>query len=182
MNPAFIFHELKNFSAEKTAQGLFLVLLKADRIPPHLGLLIESRWFTLDVRGATGDADAQALLQAIERKKIASVFVHLAWPRGLSAEQGRARAKEIFEAYPALGKNEDTCYSPIRDFISAIYGEAFQRTNFVFELLKLLQDNNLLIENFGAHLPAGEFSLLAYGMSEVRASIAAALETGAAPR
>lgn len=171
--PVFVFENLQPL-LETLPAGLYLVLLKTDKIPPHLGMITGNNWFTLDVKGVTAGTDADRLLQSLRRKNIASVFVKLAWPRGLQQEPMNQLLREKFTAYPALGDNEHTCVSPIRDVLAHIYNPELASCDFVFELLQYVADKNLIVETYQLAHPELRWEMPGYGMDDVRKGIAEA--------
>ncbi|TND06554.1 MAG: hypothetical protein FD123_3489 [Bacteroidetes bacterium] len=174
MTAGFAFPEISVWDPAKTAEGLWLILLKATRVPPHLGILADGRWFTLDINGAKVNGDGERLLQAVQRKKIPAAFVRFAWPRGLSKEKAQDLLTEIFSVYQPLGETPATCFSPIRDFCEKIYGEQYRQPQFVFQLLRQLEKDGLFNEVSGLHVANKNFVLPHYDMQAVRNSIASA--------
>lgn len=168
--PVFVFEHLQPLP-EQLPEGLYLALLKTDKTPPHLGLISGNNWYTLDVKGPTTGADAARLLQSLRRKNIPSVFVQLAWPRGLQQEQMQQLLHEKFSAYPALGDNEHTCVSPIRDVLAHIYDPQLINCDFVFDLLRILAEKNLLLHTYQLAHTAARWEMPGYGMADVRKGI-----------
>lgn len=171
--PVFVFEHLQPLP-EQLPEGLYLALLKTDKTPPHLGLIAGNNWYTLDVKGTTTGADAARLLQSLRRKNIPSVFVQLAWPRGLQLEQMQQLLHEKFSAYPALGDNKHTCVSPIRDVLAHLYDPQLKTCDFVFDLLHLLAGKNLLQQTYQLAHDDTHWEMPGYGMADVRKGIALA--------
>ena len=59
---------------------VYLVLLYASRVPPHLLVSVNGKIFTLSVKGATVDGELSALLTLIRRKNIETIFIKLSLP------------------------------------------------------------------------------------------------------
>lgn len=171
--PVFVFEHLQPLP-EPLPEGLYLALLKTDKTPPHLGLIAGNNWYTLDVKGATVGTDADRLLQSLQRKNIPSVFVQLAWPRGLQLEQLQQLLHEKFSAYPALGDNEHTCVSPIREALAHIYDPQLKNCDFVFELLRILAEKNLLLHTYQLAHASTRWEMPGYVMADVREGITSA--------
>jgi hypothetical protein len=171
--PVFVFEHLQPLP-EPLPESLYLALLKTDKTPPHLGLIAGNNWYTLDVKGATTGADAARLLQSLRRKNIPSVFVQLAWPRGLRLEQMQQLLHETFSAYPALGDNEHTCVSPIREVLAHIYDPQLKTCDFVFDLLRILADKNLVQQTYHFAHDDTRWEMPGYGIADVRKGIVSA--------
>src|SRR4051812_223107 len=60
--------------------GVFLILLHANSIPPHLLVGVHGKIFTLTIKGATVDSELASLLTLIRRKHIGTLFIRLSLP------------------------------------------------------------------------------------------------------
>lgn len=117
----------------------FLVLLHANRIPPHLLVSIHGKIFTLSVKGATVDGELASLLQLIRRKKIETVFIRLSLPPVFTFEQLQSEIRQCTLAYPRVDVGMATCLAPIRDFCGAVYKAETGQVNLVFDLISELR-------------------------------------------
>ncbi len=144
--------------------GQYIVLLHADKVPPHLGMLDHGRYHSLTYKNVIVDQSLETLLRAIDGKGIGSLFVEVESVPDL-------RTFFVDDSKIELGKS--TCLSPIRNAFSTKL-EAAKDTRFIFELLPLLQAEGMLGISLFKNLTVeeGVFSLNKYGMEEVNARIA----------
>src|ERR1017187_7402727 len=73
---------------------VYLVVLYAMRIPPHLALSVNGKLCTLTVRGATIDGEMKALLALIRRRSIESLFIRLSVPPLFTLEELHTEIKK----------------------------------------------------------------------------------------
>jgi len=150
---------------------VFLVLLYANRIPPHLAVSINGKLFTLTVKGASVDTELSTLLKLIRKNKIETVFIKLSVPPLFSLEQLRNEIKKYTLAYPRVGVGIATCLAPIKDFCHSVYETETNKINFVFELFPKLNEQHITGKiyhmNMENYISQNTFTLRTYGMNEI---------------
>lgn len=156
---------------------VFLVLLHANRIPPHLLVSVNGKLFTLTVKGATVDGELSALIKLIRKNKVETIFVKLNVPTVCTVEQLRAEIKKFMLAYPRVDVSIATCLAPIKDFCHSVYSTETQKINFVFELLPKLNEQKVTGDiyqmNMEDHIIQNSFSLRTYSMNDIYEGIRA---------
>lgn len=164
---------------------VYLVLLYATRVPPHLLVSVNGKIFTLSVKGATVDGELPALLTLIRRKNIETVFIRLALPRLFTLEQLKKEIRTCTLAYPRADIGIATCLTPIKDFCHTIYNTETKNVNLIFDLLPKLQERNAMKDcyymNLEKHMTfsppdsggvrGGQFSLNMYEVNDVYEAI-----------
>lgn len=154
---------------------IYLILLYATRIPPHLLVSVNGKIFTLSVKGATVDGELAALLQLIRKKKIETLFIRLQMPPIFSIDQLRKEIRECTLAYPKADIGIATCLTPIRDFCHSVYDTDSKNVNLIFDLLPKLEQRNVMKEyyhlNLENHLLSNSFSLSQYEVNDVYEAI-----------
>src|ERR1035437_10916443 len=108
---------------------VFLVLLYATRIPPHLLISINGKLFTLSVKGANVDGELSALLTLIRKKNIETIFIRLHMPLLFTMEQLQEEIRNCTLAYPRDDIGIATCLTPIKDFCHSIYDTDTKNVN-----------------------------------------------------
>ena len=150
---------------------VYLVILYATRVPPHLAVSINGKLFTLTVKGATVDGELKALLKLIQQRNIDSIFIKLSVPPVFTMEELRKEIKKYTLAYPRVDIGIATCLSPIKDFCFEIYDTEVQRVNYVFDLLPKLYEKNIITScyhlNLDRYLSGDSFHLAKYTMNEI---------------
>ena len=157
----------------------FLVLLYADRVPPHLSLSVQGQLFSLDVRGATIGADIAPMWRLIHQRKIETLFVQLQLPPLLDLAVLRQQLAVLTSAYPSVQVGNITCLAPIKDFCSKVYSTEVGDVDFVFDLLPKLEEQGVLADTYHLNMERyldenGAFKLRTYSMFDVNERIGAA--------
>ena len=156
-------------------QGVYLVLLHAINVPPHLALLVNGKVFSLEVKGPTISMEMTSLLRLIHRKKVKSIFIKLSMPEIFTMEDLQQEVKKYFLSYPRIDNGIVTCLAPIKDFCTYVYQEDLQQVNFIFELLPKLEEQQVIDASFqlylDEYLQEETFQLQRYSMEDVNESI-----------
>jgi hypothetical protein len=162
-------------------RDVYLVLLYANRIPPHLAVTVSGKLFTLTTRGATVDGELAPLLKLIRKNRIESIFVRLNVPLLFTMEQLHAEIKKYTLAYPRVDVGIATCLNPIRDFCGKVYDADAGKVNFIFELLPKLEARQAVGEcfymNMENYLSRDSFMLRTYTMNDIFEGIRGAQAT-----
>jgi len=157
---------------------VYLVVLYATRIPPHLAISVNGKLFTLTVKGATVDGELGALLKLIRQRNIDSIFIKLSVPAVFTTDQLRNEIKKYTLAYPRVDIGIATCLSPIKDFCEEIYSTEMQKVNYVFDLLPKLYERNVITScyqlNLDRYLTGSSFYLSRYNMNDIYEGIRSA--------
>ncbi len=172
------FYKISNLlSANDTLlkNDVYLVLLYASRVPPHLLVSVNGKIFTLSVKGATVDGELSALLTLIRRKNIETIFIKLSLPSLFTIEQLKEEIRACTLAYPRADIGIATCLTPIKDFCHSVYDTETKNVNLIFDLLPKLQERNAMCDcyqmNMEKHLSGNSFSLNMYEVNDVYEAI-----------
>jgi len=154
---------------------IYLILLYATRIPPHLLVSINGKIFTLSIKGATVDGELAALLQLIKKKKIETLFLRLQMPPIFTIDQLRKEIRQCTLAYPRADIGIATCLTPISDFCHSVYDTDSKNVNLIFDLLPKLQQQDAMKEcyhlNLENHIAFGSFRISPYEVNDVYEAI-----------
>lgn len=172
-------YELKNIVPANEAiarNGAYLVILYADRVPPHLSLSVNGQLFSLDVNGTTVGDDIGPLLRLIHKRNVETIFVELNLPPLFDMEMLRRQVATSTSAYPHVKAGLVTCLAPIKDMCAAVYQTEIQDINFVFDLLPRLDAQKVLGQcfhfNMFQHLSSTlSFKLRTYSMLDINERI-----------
>ncbi|MBA2612014.1 MAG: hypothetical protein H0U95_08590 [Bacteroidetes bacterium] len=122
-------------------KGSWLVVLHANRIPPHVGILINGNYNSLTIKGHELNVNADALLKTISQKKIESVFVKLKKHPVFSLDHQLDMFKESIKRFGPVRQYEATCLSPIKLFFEEFYAVQLIETELYADLMKRLSEN-----------------------------------------
>lgn len=136
-------HITKQFQEEDLQNGLFIFIFRATRIPPHLGIITNGKLYDISTIGPNLGLSVQDFYKTIVKRKTETIFIELNKKEVNNIE---VLIAENVKKYWKVTK-EVSCLSPIRDFIEEVYNlKEAQAANFIFELLPILQKNNLVKE------------------------------------
>jgi hypothetical protein len=151
VNEIHISGELK---AEEVKKGIFLVLLHVNRVPPHIGMLIDNVYHSLSIKGQELNVSGDALLKNISLRKIPSVFMEIRkHPVFSNVHLAEAFAEQV-KQFDKVNIAGNTCLSPVRLFFSEFYALDSSKIELVFDLLEQLGKNHFGARALGAHLDA----------------------------
>lgn len=149
VNSIHIAGELKTALVRK---GIFLVLLHANRLPPHIGMMIDFTYHSLSIKGAELNIRGEALLKNISLRKIATVMMRIKKHPVFSNEHLGECFAEMVRQHESLGAGGNTCLSPVKLFFEEFYAIDKGKIDLVFDLLAALRQNNFAEDASGAHL------------------------------
>ena len=140
-------------------RGTFLCLFGTDKTPPHLGLVVDGKYYSTSAKGSRVGENAELILRRVKQSTIPTLFIQL----DVLVDMNKlARA---FENYPKL-KESQTCLLPIKDYINSI-GEDVTPANFVFELIPILHNLKLISDSFSLYMQDSSFKLKVYSKEDI---------------
>lgn len=155
----------KSFSSESIFnKGFYLWILKVDRIPPHLILSYNGKYYNLSVYGKFIGQSIERLLKTINQKKIKTLVLSLTDFENLQSNIVKSYNK--FERVEAPGI---TCISPIKELFQVYaYPDSIST---IHDLIPLLIKNNVVTSNYGINLELNKndnsFELPFYTINDV---------------
>lgn len=164
-----------SFKKEYLKGGVFLVLLNALKVPPHLLLVVSGKVFSISTLGPSLDESVERYLNFIHKRRIPSVFVKLALPPVFTQEELLGKIRTITSSYPRVDIGVATCLNPIKDFCSDIYDVDKHQVNLVFDLLDGLKQQKAIEAYYQINMDEvarqGEINLEKYSVFEVNEAI-----------
>jgi len=128
---------------EKLQKGLFIFIYRATRIPPHLGIISNGKLYDISTVGPNLGLSVTDFYRTILKRKTETIFIELKMPDSKILE---SVIEEKVKKYWKVTK-EVSCLNPIRDFIEEVYDfKEVQKANFIFELLPIIYENNIIKE------------------------------------
>jgi hypothetical protein len=161
-------------------KGFWIVVLHACRIPPHVGLLFNGSYFSLNLKGIEKNIEIPILLRTIELQNIKSVFIKVKKHPVFSVEY----LKEVFENdlsnYQKV-TSETTCFKPVKLFFEEHYLFCSQPVNFLFELFSPLMKNEMIEKTIALNLKEeiveGNFTFNNYNAKDINDKLASIKST-----
>ena len=150
---------------------VYLIILNAMDVPPHLALSINGKLFSLSVKGPSVNGNLEHLLKLIRQRFIETIFIKLSVPAIFSIQQLRDEVKKHMLAYPRVDVGIATCLDPIKNFCSTVYEAETTHVNFVFDLLPQLYQLQIISScyhlNLDKYLKENSFYLQKYTMYDI---------------
>lgn len=150
---------------------VYLVLLHATRIPPHLLVSVNGKIFSLGVKGPMVDDELSSIVKLIKQRRVPTIFVRLSVPPLFTIDDLRKEIRKYILAYPRVDIGIATCLTPIRDFCGSVYHTETERVNFVYELLPKLFNQKAAGESYHLfmepYLVEANFALPQYSMNDI---------------
>lgn len=150
-------------------RGTFLCLFGTDKTPPHLGLVVDGKYYSTSAKGSRVGENAELILRRVKQSTIPTLFIKL------DIVVDTHKLAIAFENYPKL-KESQTCLLPIKDYISSI-GEDVTSANFVFELIPILYTRKLISNSFSLYMNDSSFELMIYSKEDIVTRIVKLQET-----
>lgn len=159
----------KRFEETQLKKQLWIVLLHANRTPPHVGLIINGSYNSLTLKGHELDVDLETLLKTISLKKIESVFIKLVPHPVFSFDYQLQIFKEYIKQFQKVKPNTATCLSPIKLFFQEFYALQLNENELLYELIERLKENNYLeyAQSLSFNLPLNAIELPFYSTAQL---------------
>ena len=175
-------HELyitQSFYANAVKKGIYLVLLHANRVPPHIGMMIDNEYHSLTIKGQELSISGNALLKNIGLRKIPTVFIKIKKHPVFSNQHLNESFIEQVKLFDKVNPEGNTCLSPIKLFFEEYFAIKKDKIHLVFDLLNALKENDFIEETCGMNL--GEtnqniFYLQPYNEADLQVQIKVELE------
>jgi len=107
--------------------GFFLCLIGTSKIPPHIALIANGKYYSTSVKGVKLGVDFNFLLKILETKKTPTLFLKI------DELIDQPQLTEVYANYPKLTTNE-SCLFPIRDYFK-LKNWKVDNWAFVFDLI-----------------------------------------------
>ena len=140
-----------------------ILLINADKSPPHLGIYSESKYYSVSVTDIQIGNSIEVMLQYIHIKRIPTIFIRL---------KNNLEENELIEVFNSFEKLEGhcTCIQPIKEvFKNKI--QSLDHVSFIFELIPVLKENGWIRSYhhlYSNHLINEKiFTLRTYSMEDV---------------
>ncbi|MFL5752058.1 MAG: hypothetical protein ACJ76F_01520 [Bacteroidia bacterium] len=158
------------FHSDKLQKGLWIVLVNASRIPPHVGMIFNGKYNSLNVTGQETDINVLALVKRLELQKIKSVFIKLKQHPVFSLDYLHEHFKIQVEKYEKVESGIATCFTPVRTFFTENYALHEQELEYLYHLFPALYEQEVISEAFTLNMEktwGGHFHIKAYSMQDI---------------
>lgn len=144
-NSYFHFDEINALNHESNFdKGCYIVIIHSDKIPPHLGILVDHLFFSHKVNGIDFDVPLNLLLSTLNKRNISTLFVQLKQRERWSLEAIRT----CFSGDSFDIDKDKTCLNPLINII-----QPTENCKVLADLLNYLNDKDLIEGCIGLNLP-----------------------------
>ncbi len=109
-------------------QGSYLLLFGVDKVPPHIGWVSDTKYYSKSSQGGKQNYEVEKILASVKRKRIPTVLLKL--------KVDQLTPNAFFDDIP-LSAGE-SCLNPIKELLSSL-DAGIKHAPFVFDLIELLK-------------------------------------------
>lgn len=155
--------------------NFFLFLFRATRIPPHIGLIFNSKVYDITLVGPNLGTDAVTFISTVKKKYTKTLFIKLNKPN-FSATEIETTLMEAMKKFNNVS-HENSCLSPIKTAFKQLFDIQMDEVNYIFDLIPLLHQKNIVQHifhlNLERNLQENTFYLQTYNQNDIQQSIKA---------
>jgi hypothetical protein len=160
-------------SEEKLQKGVFIFIYRASKIPPHIGVIVNGLLYDITSVGPNIGLSISDFYKTAVKRKTEVLFVEL---EKANFSMLNELISVIVEAHYKV-TTENSCLTPVKEFINEAYAVDVHQTNFIFELLPVLYQKELITSiwelNLSKKIELSIFKLTKYSKEDVANCIAA---------
>jgi hypothetical protein len=157
-------------------KGVYITILHASLIPPHVGLIINGNYNSLTIKGRELNVSKEALLKTISQKKIETLFLKVVKHPVFSTDHQLLMFQEHLQQFKAVKQGEATCLSPVKLFFEEFYAIPNKEEQLLTDVLETLERNCFVEGALALHIknPAKNniFTFNSYTAQELQERIA----------
>ncbi len=161
----------KQFSEEDLLNGIYIAVIHASRIPPHIGIIADGKYNSLSIKGQDINVPAAALIKNSRQRKIPSLFIKIKPHSTFSAAYLKEHFITNVQQFPRVDIGIATCLSPLKLFFEEIYNVPMKDINYLFELVPLLHSMGLIENISSLFIDEKKYQLPVYTNAEINAGI-----------
>jgi hypothetical protein len=158
------------FNEKELMKGVYITVIHATRIPPHIGLIVDGKYHSLSIKGQDINTSVNVLVKNSSIRKIPSLFIKVKPHNTYSESYLSEHFITNVQQFPRVDVGVATCLSPLKLFFEEVYDIPMQQVNYLYELLPLLQSAELLEHSIGLFIDP-TYQLPVYTEKEIHAGI-----------
>lgn len=156
----YLIEEIQEFKGIRK-EATYLVLFHVDKQPPHLGLIVNGRYFSLRFDKVQKNIDPKVIFKTVENKKIQTIIFEI-------QDSNENSVANIFDSYSNI--EGISCLYPLRSYF---FPNDFKDIVLIFDLLDKLKLNQHIIATYSLNLSEnnGTYKLKSYSFQDVQNEI-----------
>lgn len=159
------------FNEEDLLKGLYIAVVHATRIPPHIGMLIDNKYHSLSIKGQDINTPMEALVKNSSIRKIPTLFIKIKSHPTFSDIYLREHFITNVQSFERVDVGVATCLSPIKLFFEEVYNVSMKDVNYLYQLLPLLEAEGLIELVSSMNVDEKNYQLPLYTNKEIDAGI-----------
>ena len=172
---AFLIPKIQKFDLAKLRKGTFLMIINADKKPPHIALMVDSKVYSLTVKGRQVGDPLEVFIKAILRNCIKTLFIEISPNKSYETDNVVKLISTALMEFEKVEPGKITCLNPIKSFFNSVYQVDTKEVSFVFDLLPQLYSMRLINAvyqlNLDTLLNGQDYYLEKYSMADVNSRI-----------
>lgn len=152
----YTFRDIRFSEPDALSDGRWLWIWNADKVPPHIGISENDRYFSLTFRECERAIAVSKKIAQAKRAGTPLVLVKL------NNEMNYNDFSTVFSSYTSAVENQTTCLKPVLEALSVP-----QEIPQLSALLKLLESTGNLQEVFALNLAPGYTGIPAYSVTDI---------------
>ena len=166
-------HITSEISIERLQKGLFIFIFRATKIPPHLGVIVNGKLYDITSVGPNIDLPIADFYKTAIKRNTEVVFFELI--NQTTTDLNQLITEKVSEYWKVTSNT--SCLNPIKDFVSEVYNIDVSKARFIFELLPILFEKELIKStsqlNLSNKINKNTFELTKYSEKDIENCIAA---------
>ena len=171
----YVIPKIQNFDSAKVKSGTFLLIINAEKKPPHIALLVDGKVYSLTVKGRQIGDPLELFIKAINRNAIKTLFIEICANSTFKTENVVRLISTSLMEFERVEPGKITCLNPIKSFFNSAYQVDTKEVNFVFDLLPQLYAMKLINAvyqlNLSSLLNGQDYFFEKYSMSDINSRI-----------
>ncbi len=161
----------KSFSEQDLQKGLFIAVVHATRIPPHIGMIADKKYHSLSIKGQDINTSVVTLVKNSSIRKIPTLFIKIKSHPTFSDIYLREHFITNVQSFERVDIGVATCLSPIKLFFEEVYNVSMKEVNYLYQLLPLLEAEGLIESVAAMNVDEKKYELPVYTNIEIDAGI-----------
>jgi hypothetical protein len=161
------------FSIDNLSKGLYIAVLHATRVPPHIGLIVGGKYHSLSIKGQDINTSVAALIKNTNQRKIPTLFIKIKSHNTFSEPYLNEHFITNIQQFKRVDIDVATCLSPIKLFFEEIYNIQMNDIHFLFELIPKLYSEELIENTSSLFVDETKYELPVYNNSQINEGIEA---------
>lgn len=161
----------KQYDEADLSKGLYIAVIHATRIPPHIGMIVDKTYHSLSIKGQDINTPIAALIKNSSVRKIPTLFIKIKSHPTFSDIYLREHFITNVQQFERVDVGVATCLSPIKLFFEEVYGVSMKNIIYLYELLPLLESKGLIESVSSLYVDENNYRLPIYTNKEINAGI-----------